>query len=145
MIIGMPWSVKENTHINWTQLIVVVQQGQDWISLLMVKQGDDTSAHLANMMSGLLKRKQMDNTFLGFVRMIKEEENVAEMYKGKSDIGVIQLWREDLPEEIKEVLREYDDAFLKDLLIGFPPICKGHEFEIKLEDHTPPMHYYYIG
>ena len=38
-----------------------------------------------------------------------------EMYKGKSDLGAVHLWREDLPEEIKVVLKKYDDVFPKDL------------------------------
>ena len=45
-------------------------------------------------MSRLLKRKQVNNAFLGFVRMVKEE-NVDEKYKGKSDLGAVHLWRED--------------------------------------------------
>ena len=81
----------------------------------------------------------MDNAFLGFVRMVKEDD-VAEKYKGKSDLGAINLWREDLPEEIKVVLRKYYDVFPKDLPPGLPPIRKGHEFKIELEDDTPPVH-----
>ena len=80
----------------------------------------------------------MDNAFLGFVRMVKED-NVAKKYKGKSDLGVVYLWREDLPKEIKAVLKKYDDVFPKDLPPRLPPICKGHEFKIELEDDTPPV------
>ena len=91
----------------------------------------------AKHMSHLLKRKQVNNAFLGFVRMVKEE-NVAEKYKGKSDLGAVHLWREDLPVEIKAVLDDYEDVFPKDLPSGLPPICKGHEFKIELEDDAPP-------
>ena len=52
-----------------------------------------------------VKRKKLDNDFLGFVQMVKEE-NVAEKYRGKSDLGVVHLWREDLPTEIKAVLND---------------------------------------
>ena len=82
----------------------------------------------------------MDNAFLGFVRMVKEED-VAEKYKGKSDLGAVHLWREDLPEEIKAVLKKYDDVFPKDLPQRLPPIHKGHKFKIELEDDTPPVHW----
>ena len=51
MILGMPWLVKENPHINWTRLTVVVQQGQDWISLPLAKLGEDTLAHLVKMIN----------------------------------------------------------------------------------------------
>ena len=81
----------------------------------------------------------MDNPFLGFVRMVKED-NVAEKHKGKSDLGAVHLWREDLPEEIKAVLRKYDDVIPKDLPPGLPPIRKGHEFKIELEADTAPVH-----
>ena len=90
-------------------------------------------------MSRLLKRKQVNNAFLGFVRMVKEEK-VAKKYKGKSDLGAIYLWREDLPTEIKVVLDEYEDVFPKDLPPELPPIHKGHEFKIELEDDAPPVH-----
>ena len=46
--------------------------------------------------------------------MVKEE-NVAEKYKGKSDLGAVHLWREDLPTEIRAVLNDYEDVFPKDL------------------------------
>ena len=81
----------------------------------------------------------MNNAFLGFVRMVKEE-NVAEKYKGKSDLGAVHLWREDLPVEIRAVLNDYEDVFPKDLPPGLPPIRKGHEFKIELKDDTPPVH-----
>ena len=90
-------------------------------------------------MSRLLKRKQVDNAFLGFVWIVKEEQ-VAEKYKGKSDLGAVHLWREDLPKEIKAVLKKYDDVFPKDLTPRLPPIRKGHELKIELEDDTPPAH-----
>ena len=82
-------------------------------------------------MSRLLQRKQVNNAFLGFVRMVKEE-NVAEKYKGKSDLGEIHLWGEDLPTEIRAVLNDYEGVFPKNLPPGLPPICKEHEFKIEL-------------
>ena len=56
--------------------------------------------------------------------MVKEE-NVAEKYKGKSDLGAIHLWREDLPIEIKVVLNDYEDVFPKDLPPGFHQYARG--------------------
>ena len=79
----------------------------------------------------------MNNAFLGFVRMVKEE-NVDGKYNGKSDLGAVHLWREDLPAEIRAVLNDYEDVFPKDLPPGLPPIRKGHEFKIELEDDAPP-------
>ena len=71
--------------------------------------------------------------------MVKEE-NVAEKYKGKSDLGVVHLWREDLPAKIRAILNDYENVHPKDLPPGLPPIRKGHEFKIELKDDTPPVH-----
>ena len=92
----------------------------------------------AKQMSRLLKRQQVDNAFLGFVWMVKEE-NVAEKHKGKSDLGTVYLWRKDLLVEIKAILNDYKDVFPKDLPPGLPPIRKGHDFKIELEDDAPPV------
>lgn len=46
-----------------------------------------------------------------------------------------------MPQEIETVLKEFKDIFSKDLLLGLPPICMGHEFKIDLKDDTPPIHW----
>ena len=66
---------------------------------------------------------------------------MAKKYRGKSDLGAIHLWREDLPKAIKVVLKKYDDVFPKNLPPRLPPICKGHKFKIELEDDTHPVHW----
>ena len=40
-----------------------------------------------------------------------EQVDVAKQYKGKSDLGAVHVWREDMPECIKAVLKEYSDIF----------------------------------
>ena len=42
--------------------------------------------------------------------------------------------------EIKAILHDYDSVFPKDLPPRLPPICKGHEFKIELEDDLPLVH-----
>ena len=37
MILGIPWFSKENSHIDWTQVAVVVTQVQNWILLPLAK------------------------------------------------------------------------------------------------------------
>ena len=145
IILRMPWLVKESPHINWTRSTVVVQHGQEWFSPPLASLDEDQSVHHINQksakqMSRLLKRKQVDNAFMGFVRMVKEE-NVAEKYKRKSVLGAVHMWREDLPPKIKAVLDDYEDVFPKDLPPGLPPICKGHECKIELEDNMPIVHW----
>ena len=65
---------------------------------------------------------------------------MATKYKGKSDLGVAHLWREDLPKEIEAILKEFEDVFLKNLLPGLTPIHEGHQFKIDLKNETPPIH-----
>ena len=88
------------------------------------------------------KKGKIHQAFLAVIQKVEEskEEDVATKYKGKSDLGVSHLWREDLPKEIEVVLKEFEDIFPKDLPPGFPLIRKGHEFKIDLEDDTPPVH-----
>ena len=65
---------------------------------------------------------------------------MAKKYKGKSDLGAIHVWGEDVPECIKVVIKEYEDIFPQDLQPGPPTIRMEHEFRIDLEDDTPPAH-----
>ena len=90
------------------------------------------------------KRKIKEDTFfLGLIQKVQELTeivDVAKKYKGKSDLGAVHVWREDMPKCIKVVLKEYGDIFPQDLPPGLPPIRMGHEFRIDLEDATPPVH-----
>ena len=45
-----------------------------------------------------------------------------------------------MPPEIKAVLEEYDDVFPDDLPLGLPPLRRGFEFKIELEDDTHLVH-----
>ena len=47
---------------------------------------------------------------------------------------------EDLLDSIRAVLQKYDDIFPQGLPRDLPPVRKGHEFDIKLEDDIPPIH-----
>ena len=69
-----------------------------------------------------------------------EQVEVVKKYKGQSDLGAVHVWREDMLECIKVVLKEYDDIFPQDLPLGLPLVKMGHEFRIDLEDDTPPVH-----
>ena len=90
------------------------------------------------------KRKiKEDTVFLGLIQKVQEpiqQVDVAKKYKGKSDLGAFHVWREDMPECIKIVIKEYSDIFPQDLPPGLPLVRIGHEFRIDLEDDTPPVH-----
>ena len=90
-------------------------------------------------MSRLLKKKHVDNAFLGFLPMVKKE-NMAEKYKGKSDLSAIHLWREDLLEEIKAMLKNRW-CFPKALVTPTSTYLQGQKFKIELEDDTPQVHW----
>lgn len=57
MILGIPWLCKDNTNINWAQATMVINKGQYWISLPLVKQQDDTLTHHMDILSAKLLDK----------------------------------------------------------------------------------------
>ena len=63
MILGIPWLSKENPHIDWTQVAVVMKKGQNWISLPLAKSQQHNPVHLAMEISAT----QLD-------KMLKKEE-----------------------------------------------------------------------
>ena len=123
-------------------------RGGKWLNLpvFKVKLGEPTVIEVnlcsATQVQRWFRKGKIDQVFLGVIQKVEEskEEDVATKYKGKSDLGVSHLWREDLPKEIEAVLKEFEDIFPKGLPPGLPPIRKGHEFKIDLEDNTPPVH-----
>jgi hypothetical protein len=141
MILGIPWLTKENPHINWTIGTVVVKQDQQWIQLPLAQTRGGSSADSvamvsARQMSKMLKKKQVAHAFIGFIRKVEEVEAV----ESNSDLDSAHLQRKDLPDAVKAVLKEFEDVFPEDLPIGRPPVRKGHEFKIELEDDVPPVH-----
>ena len=76
------------------------------------------------------KRIKEDTVFLGLIQKVQEpteQVDVAKQYKGKSDLGAVHVRREDMPECIKAVLKEYNNIFPQDLPPGLPPIRMGRE------------------
>ena len=143
MILGIPWLRKVNPQINWTQETVVVRQGCGWIPLPLARPKEKeelVSMVSAKQMSRSLKRSK-ERAFLGFIRMAKDngQDDVVGTGNVKSDLDS-HLSTLDLPAPIAEVLREFSDVFPEDLPTGLPPVRKGHEFKIDLEDDVPPIH-----
>ena len=78
MILGIPWLLKENPHIDWTQASVVVNKDYQWISLPLAKPRQSNPIHLANEISTsqanqLLTRTEVERAFLGIIRLVEEE------------------------------------------------------------------------
>ena len=144
LILGIPWLKKENPQIDWTQGQVTVKKGQTWIKLPLVQKKKKPSEELVTMvsakqMSRILRKKPAVRAYVGMIRKVTQTVEEREG-KSQSDLYSSQLMREDIPEQIKEVLKEHADVFPDELPIGLPPIRKGHEFRIDLEDDVPPVH-----
>ena len=78
MILGILWLSKENHHIDWTQVVVVMKKGQNWISLPLAKSQRQNLVHPATKISAtqldrLLKEEEVERAFLGIIQLIKEE------------------------------------------------------------------------
>ena len=78
MILGILWLSKEKPHIDWTQVMVVVNKDHRWISLPLAKPLQSNPIHLANEINvsqanQVLKRKEMERAFLGIIRLVEEE------------------------------------------------------------------------
>ena len=111
-------------------------------SVTPAKSREETSAQDANMISAkqasrLFKKKQADRDFIGFIRKVEE---CTEGSEEVPQANATEKWQSDLPAEIREVLHEFDDVFPDDLPKGIPPIRRGFQFKIELEDNVPLVH-----
>ena len=79
----------------------------------------------AKQMSRLLKKKPATPAFMGMIRKVTETVEEREG-KTQSDLYSSQLQREDLPDQLKGILKEYADVFPDELPVGLPPVRKGH-------------------
>ena len=141
MILGISWLSEENPHIDWTQAIVVMKKGQDWISLPFAKSQQQDLVHLATQISAtqlgkMLQKKEVERAFLGIIRLIKDDPKGMETPE-ESMTTQNPKWDQVLPSHIRVVLEEFDNVFPQDLPLGLPPAHKGHEFKIDLEDDVP--------
>ena len=91
MILGIPWLVKTNPHIDWTRPTMVVKEGQDWISLPLAPQREDPSAIVLNQISAkrvakIFKKKELKGGFVGVIwrvelPIVDQEGQVASIAK----------------------------------------------------------------
>ena len=70
MILGILWLSKENPHIDWTEIVVVINKDHQWILLPFAKPRQQNPVYFtkeisANQINHMLKRNQMDPAFLG--------------------------------------------------------------------------------
>ena len=143
VILGMPWLSATDPDIKWSKRIVkVMQKGQIIRLPLMYEKEMGPEMAIANLISAKQAEQMLQESdqcaFLGIVRPV--EDNQAEVAKEQSDLGVAQHRRENLPDCVRSVLKEYEDVFPEDLPPGLPPRRMGHEFKIDLTDDTPPVH-----
>ena len=143
IILGIPWLEKANPVIDWTQRRVrVFHRGCDVTLPLIHKREAEAAAAELNLCTAKQMTKQVKRghaVFLAVVRPAQEEETV-EQSEGTGGTEEQKMHHEEMPDEIKAVLHDYKDVFPSDLPPGLPPVRKGHEFRIDLEDDTPPVH-----
>ena len=143
IILGIPWLEKANPVIDWTQRRVrVFHRGCDVTLPLIHKREAEVAAAELNLYTAKQMTKQVKRghaVFLAVVRPAQEEETV-EQSEGTGGTEEQKMHHEGIHDEIKAVLHEYKDVFPSDLPPGLPPVRKGHEFRIDLEDDTPPVH-----
>ena len=80
-------------------------------------------------MDKLVKRERPNRVFMALVRGKGDKEEGDET---GSDWQ--KCLRDDLDPGLKSVLEEHKTVFQHDLPAGVPPVRKGHEFRIELED-----------
>ena len=123
---------------------MVVNKDHQWISLPLAKPQQQNPIHLedeigVNRINHMFKRNEVDRTFLGIIRLVKEKSEGMDAPE-KSTTTQNPKWDQVHPSLICAVLEEFDDVFPQDLPLGIPPVCEGHEFKIDLEDEMPPVH-----
>ena len=97
----------------------------------------------AKQMVKWFRRNAGTTAYLGVIRLVKSEKReVVLVVPEKHEIGqeVEKTFHADMPTSVRDVLHEFQDVFPIDLPPGLPPVQKGHEFRIDLEDETTPIH-----
>ena len=145
----MPWLIQENPAIDWARGRVQIQRQGNVLQLLVYcYQSEKSGLEMVNMCT----IKKMVKWFcphaetiayLGVIRLVKPEKVetllvVPKNIEGGQDVG--KTFHSDMPTCITEVLNKSKDVFPTDLPPGLPPVRKGHEFHIDLEDTTAPVH-----
>ena len=151
----MPWLIQENPIINWAARTVRVNRRGVIHNLPTIRQairrivnelGLKAKCINAKAFIRAIRKRQIkeDIVFLGLIQKLQERimevEDVAKKYKGKANLGEGNVWREDMPECTKAVLKEYEDIFPQDLPPRLPPVRMGHKFKIDLEDKIHLVH-----
>ena len=77
--------------------------------------------------------------FVGILRAVKSKEKEGRSGEDTST-EVEKIKREDLPDDIWIICKEFKAIFPKDLPKGVPPRRMGHEFKIDLEPDTALIH-----
>ena len=122
----MPWLIQENSISDWAARTIRVNRRGVIHNLPTIHQviGRNTKKleSKVNCISAkafkcaIKKRRIKENTiFLGLIQKVQgpteQVEDVTKKYKGNSDPMAVHVWREDMPECIKAVLKKYADIF----------------------------------
>ena len=145
----MPWLIQENLAIDWARGQVQIQRQGNVLQLPVHRyEAKTTDIEMVNVctakqMVKWFRRNAGITAYLGVIRLVKaEEREVVPVVPEKNETGqeVEKTFHADMPTSVRDVLHEFKDVFPTDLPPGLPPVRKGHEFRIDLEDETAPVH-----
>ena len=159
LILGMPWLEREDPRISFKNKTVALQRNAQWINLPVrsdypeenkVQSILHTVSVTENSATRILSKASTSKRpgFLVVVRDCQPADptadrlNVVErgdVFNAPDDLD--KLIRPDMPDSFKKIIEEHRGVFPKDLPVGVPPVRKGHEFRIDLDDEEmAPIH-----
>ena len=84
----------------------------------------------------MLKKNEVDRSFLGIIRLVKEESKGMDALEESMTMQKPK-WDQALPSSIRAVLEEFDDVFPQDLPLGLPPVREGMSSKLILRMRCP--------
>ena len=155
VLLGLPWFLMEDPRVNFRAGDIFVRRGNENIILSIRKKPpkelildsitwkDRPHCDKVSLVSHSTfdkmshKEKTVDDVIIIIIRP-PANEVVPVVPKDKDGDDVDKLVDQTMSDEIASVLREFREVFSKDVPDGRPPVRKGHEFRIELEDNSPP-------
>ena len=125
LILEMPWLIQGNPNIDWAARTVRVTRSGVIHNLPTIRQAIGGATNELEVKVNCIsakafkrairkKRIKEDTVFLGLIQKVQEpteQVDVVKKYQGKSYLGAVHVWEEDMPKCIKAVLKEYNDIF----------------------------------
>lgn len=160
LILGVPWLEKEDPRISFKDRTVSVQRkGQQIYLPIRTDYSTEQTVHsilneipITEIPARRVLKKVTTNDRSSFLVVVRDSTHAVP--EGTERLNVVErgeafnapddlekLIRPDMPKAFQGVLEQHRGVFPKDLPKGLPPVRKGHEFRIDLEDEAmAPIH-----